>query len=118
MRAVRWRIRDDGNSTFCRHYHGEFIVFVEDHDGDMVVWELWYQRDYKARSRAFDRDPEGERGDWQRFSPIAHGEVSCGYDELEIGKAVAIEALDAYIRERRRFDEEQAAAAKSREVRA
>lgn len=115
MRAVRWRIRDDGNSTFCRHYHGEFIVFVEDHDGDMVVWEVWYRRDYEARNRAWERDPDGARGAGRHFHPQAHGEVSCGWDELEIGKAIAIEALDAIIREKRRSDAERAAATNRRE---
>lgn len=99
MRTVKWSIRDDGNSTWCKHYHGDYIVFVTDCDGDVVEWEVWLRKDYEELSRIVRRDPECRENVRLPQAQIK-GEVTCGYDELAIGQAIAIEALDALLRDR------------------
>jgi hypothetical protein len=114
MRTVKWSIRDDGNSTWCKHYYGDYIVFVTDCDGDLVEWEIWRRKDYAELGRALKLAEERDHDGTTRLpKPLIKGEVSCGYDDLAIGQAIAIEALDALIRDREALAAERRAVGKS-----
>lgn len=92
MREVKWSIRDDGNSTWAKHYHGPYVVFVTDMDGDGTEWEIYLKADLEKSKR------ERDEGKQESFAhALAKGRVD-HFDDFEIGQAVAIEALDAIIR--------------------
>ena len=91
MRKVKWSIRDDGNSTWGKHYDGDYIVFCTDCDGDGTEWSVWLRDEYELEL------PDDKL--WQK-QPLAQGSVSPQGDDFEVGKAIAIEALDALMRNR------------------
>lgn len=100
MRKVKWSIRDDGNSTWGKHYHGDYVVTVTDMDGDGTEWEVWLKADLEKSHR------EREAG-----NELAHAKaIARGYvcvrtiEDFEVGQAVAIEALDAILRARAAFE--------------
>jgi hypothetical protein len=100
MRKVKWSIRDDGNSTWGKHCHGNYVVFVTDRDGDFTDWEIWYRDDHEKLSKALNSDDEQAKKDavW-KYRALATGEIHVGMNEFEIGQAVAIECLDAIVRD-------------------
>jgi hypothetical protein len=100
MRKVKWSIRDDGNSTWGKHYCGAYVVFVTDRDGDFTDWEIWDRAEYDALCKALDSDDERAKTNatW-KYRACAKGEIYVGMNEFTIGQAVAIEALDAIIRD-------------------
>jgi hypothetical protein len=91
MRKVKWSIRDDGNSTWGRHHHGNYVVLCTDCDGDGTEWSVWDRHKYEMEV------PDDEL--WKR-QPLAKGSIAPYGSDFEIGQAVAIEALDAIIRDR------------------
>lgn len=91
MRKVKWLIRDDGNSTWGRHYHGDYIVFCTDCDGDGTEWSVWLRSEYEIEL------PDDQL--WKK-QPLAKGSVAPRGSDFEIGQAIAIEALDAILRDR------------------
>lgn len=103
VRKVKWSIRDDGNSTWAKHYHGPYVVFVTDKDGDATDWEVYLKADLEKAQK------ERDQGKLDAVAyPQANGRVE-HFDDFEIGQAVAIEALDAIIRARTAYDAELAA---------
>lgn len=91
MRKVKWSIRDDGNSTWSKHYCGDYVVFCTDCDGDGTEWSVWLRDEYEMKL------PDEEL--WKR-QPLAKGYVSPHGDDFEVGQAIAIEALDSLVRNR------------------
>lgn len=99
MRKVKWSIRDDGNSTWGKHYHGDYIVFCTDCDGDGTEWSVWLRAEYEQEL------PDDQL--WKK-QPLAKGSVSHGND-FQIGQAISIEALDAILRDRAEREAEKRA---------
>lgn len=90
MRKVKWSIRDDGNSTWGKHYHGDYVVFCTDCDGDGTEWSVWERAEYELKMSDEDQ--------WKK-KPLAKGSVAPYGNDFEIGQAIAIEALDAILRD-------------------
>jgi hypothetical protein len=105
MRTVKWSIRDDGNTQWGKHFHGDYVVTICDMDGDGTEWEVWLRREYdsiNSISREIERLGQEKWREHPRMpDPIAKGYVCVRVgDDFEAGKAIAIEALDAILRDR------------------
>lgn len=112
MREVKWKIRDDGNTAWGKHYHGDYVVTICDMDGDGTEWEVWLRREYESINAIAERN----RGitdilKHERLpDPLARGYVCVRtLEDFDIGKAVAIEALDSIIRERQAYESDKRA---------
>ena len=94
MREVKWKYRDGRDGEYAEHYHGEFVVTVQDMDGDGTEGDVWLKDDLeKARK---ERAAGNERA---HASPIAKGYVCVrALEDFAVGCEVAIEALDAILR--------------------
>lgn len=105
MRKVKWQYRDGRDGEFSKHYHGDYVVTVQDMDGDGTEWDVWLQADLeKARK---ERDAGNDRS---YASPIAKGYVCPrAIDDFKISQVVAIEALDAILRVRAEREAEERA---------
>lgn len=99
-RKVKWSIRDDGNSTWGQHCHGDYLVTVTDMDGDGTEWNVWRQSDLEKAKR--EREQGNEHA---HANPIASGYVSVSaIEDFEVGQAVAIAALDAILAARSEYE--------------
>jgi hypothetical protein len=107
MRSVKWSIRDDGNTAWGKHYHGDYIVTICDMDGDGTEWEVWLRKEYDTIREIAERNRQiKEVSKWERLpDPIAKGYVCVrAIDDFEVGQAIAIEALDGIIRARNAYE--------------
>jgi hypothetical protein len=105
VRKVKWQYRDGRDGEFSKHYHGDYVVTVQDMDGDGTEWEVWLSADLeKARK-------EREAGNERAYAdPIAKGYVCVrAIEDFRIGQAVAIEALDGIFRARSELERERTA---------
>jgi hypothetical protein len=103
MRDVKWKYRDGRDGERAEHYHGDYVVTVQDMDGDGTEWDVWIKADLeKARK---EREAGNELA---HARPIAKGYVCVrAIEDFKIGKVVAIEALDAILRVRAECDAEK-----------
>lgn len=93
---MKWKYRDTRDGEYAEHYHGPYVVTVQDMDGDGTEWDVWLKSDLDNARR--DRDAGNDRA----FArPIAKGYVCVrAIEDFQVGKSVAIEALDAILRTR------------------
>jgi hypothetical protein len=109
MRKVKWSIRDDGNSTWAKHYCDEYVVFVTDMDGDGTEWSVWL-RSERETINAIAEENERIADVFKRRrlpDPLTRGYVCVRtIDDFEIGQAIAIEALDRIIAARSQSETE------------
>lgn len=96
MRNVKWTYRDTRDGEYAEHYRGEYVVTVQDMDGDGTEWEVWLKADLEKASK------EREAGNERAYAdPIAKGYVCVrAIEDFQVGKAAAIAALDAILKAR------------------
>lgn len=105
MRNVRWKYRETRDGEYAEHYHGDYVVTVQDMDGDGTEWDVWLKADLeKARK-------ERQAGnDTAHANPVAKGYVCVrAIEDFEVGRTVAIEALDSILRVRAAREAEERA---------
>jgi hypothetical protein len=96
MRTVNWKHRSTRDGEYAEHYHGDYLVTVQDMDGDGTEWDVWLRSDL-----------EQARKERQAGNELAHAKaVAKGYvcvraiEDFRAGQEIAIDALDAIIRAR------------------